>query len=195
MLLPDCRERVGAMATGAVSHRQHKGFAVGHTFDLLFQDPQLGWINQVVSEVDREQSCLNFFEIGSGIIITRSFESVKDVVGIGRLNEVGDEAIEQLIGLLQSGSLSVPLEGIAAHEIEHFRGDAKPVGLDLVMAVLPAWVGANGVDDYAAPDSISTRDFGGHAGQGSSASIKFGCNSPQSQVCIPPIEVPIMRRK
>ena len=165
VLLPNGGEGVGAVAAGLVGRGHDDGFAVFDAFDFAFEHAQFGRIDQIVRKVDRQQWRLDFFKIGSGIIVVRSFQRVEDVVGVHCSHRAIDGSIEDFIRAGQCWRFFLSLDGIVAHEEERFGGETQAVRLGFVFALLPFGISADVIDDHATPNAVASGNLSGQARQ------------------------------
>ncbi len=82
MLLPDGRQRVGAVAAGRVARRDHHRAAAPDAHDRPLQDAQLGRVDLVVGEVDRQQRGRDLLQVGGWVVVARGVDLVEQVVGV-----------------------------------------------------------------------------------------------------------------
>src|SRR5258708_6797867 len=67
LIFPQRRDRVATVATCFVAHRNHDRTPLRDALYLLFKNGELGWINQIIGGIDRQQWGVDFFKIRSRI--------------------------------------------------------------------------------------------------------------------------------
>src|SRR5438067_13907367 len=99
LALPKRRDRVAAVAASFLAEGKHDRASFRHPLDLALEDSQLRLTDQVVRGIDREQWRADFFQARAGIVIARGLEGVEHVVRVAGLEIIGDEFVQDLIGL------------------------------------------------------------------------------------------------
>ncbi len=112
-----------------------------------------------------QQRRLDLFQIGAGSVIMRSFKGIQHVVGVERPQVAFHAAIKHPVRRRQRGRGLLPPHRVVAHEQQHAGGGAQPVGLPLVVAVLPRGIGADCVNNYSPPHPVAPRHLRRQAGQ------------------------------
>src|SRR5689334_19442588 len=79
ILFPYRGQRVRAVTRGLAAERDDDGAAVRHAPDLLFQNPQLGRVDQVVRRVDGQQRRRDFLQPRPGIVVVRGLQRIENV--------------------------------------------------------------------------------------------------------------------
>ena len=109
---------------------------------------------------------------------------------------VRDVVVDLLVGLRERRRSALPDDGIAAHQPQHLRGRAQALRLRGVVAALPLRIVADRVDRDAPPDAVAAGDLRRQAGERHQRVHEIRDSvSPHSQVCMPPIDVPITSRR
>ena len=84
ILLPNHCPRVRAVAAGFRTFGNGDRLSVFHSFNLPFENSQVGRVDQIVGGVDGQQRGRDFFQRRAGIVIARAFHGVQHVVGVAR---------------------------------------------------------------------------------------------------------------
>src|SRR5262245_60893201 len=180
------------MAARVFAGRYQVKPTVLHAFECAFRYSGFRRIAFIVGRIDRQERGLNPFEAGRGVVVARRLPLVKKVIGIA--GERGRQAlVEELVGLLaRGGQLLVRERASAGSDAEEHAGQAQGRRLSRVVAVVP----------FGIVSSIMRRNIQlrlamgvGCDAIGTSTSIRPGYFSPQSQVCMPPMELPSTRRR
>jgi hypothetical protein len=126
-----------------------------HALDLALQDAELRWIDEVVGGIHRHQRHLDFFQVGTGIVVTRRLELIQRVVRIGRLHRRFDCRVQRRIALGEGRHRLLAQGRIAGHEMQHLDRGAQARRLRGIVAATPIRIAPDGVDNDAAPDAIA----------------------------------------
>ncbi len=89
------------MAARFVAEWNDQRATVRNALDFAFENSKLGWIDQIVRGIDREQRRPNFFQVRTRIVIAGCFKGVKDIVRVVGFDDLLDELVERFIGLCE----------------------------------------------------------------------------------------------
>ena len=73
--------------------------------DFALENSKLGRVDEIISEIDREQWRANFFQVRPGIIIMRGFERVEHVIGVVGFQDVRRRICRELRPFLRGWAL------------------------------------------------------------------------------------------
>src|SRR5262249_53723370 len=148
------------VAAGLVAARDDQGAAAGDEPDRAFEDAQLGRVDQVVLEVDRQQRGLDSGEGGGGGVVRGGLQGGEGGSCVHRGQGARDGLVEGPVGGLAGGCLLLALDGVAGHQEQHLGGGAEARGLLGVVAAEPGGVAADRVDDHPPPCAVAAGDLG-----------------------------------
>ena len=125
VLLPHRRDCVRAMAASLRARRDDEGGAALHAFDLALEDAELRWIDEIVSEVHRDEGRANAFEPGRRVLVPGCADLVEHVVRVLLAPCIRRVLGEHLVCLRECRHLLLPQQRIAAHEKDQRSGGAQ----------------------------------------------------------------------
>src|SRR5262249_15008517 len=118
-----------AVAASRRAQGQHDSSALWDALDLVFKDPELGRIDEVIGTIDREKRRANLFQLRPRVIVVGSLHLVQPVIGVLSLQPVVDSSVKNSVALRKRGHLLLTQNRITRYQEAYFRCDTEALWL------------------------------------------------------------------